>query len=42
MPYTLACRDAGVDCNFVAKGETKEQALAESYKARKESAWLHG
>jgi predicted small metal-binding protein len=29
MPYTLACRDAGVDCDFVSRGETKEQVLVE-------------
>jgi predicted small metal-binding protein len=22
---TLACRDAGVDCDYVAKGETEEE-----------------
>jgi predicted small metal-binding protein len=39
MPYTLACRDAGVDCDFVARGETKEQVLAESIKHVKK---VHG
>jgi len=39
MPYRLACRDAGVDCDFVAKGETKEQALAEGIKHAKK---VHG
>jgi len=28
MTYTLACRDSGVDCDFVARGETKEEVLA--------------
>ena len=31
MAYTLACRDARVDYDFVAKGETKE-VLAEGVK----------
>ena len=39
MPYTLACRDAGVDCAFVARGETKEQVLAEGIKHVKK---VHG
>ena len=39
MPYTLACRDAGVDCDFVARGETKEQVLAEGIKHVKK---VHG
>ena len=37
MTYTLACKDAGVDCDFVAKGETEEQALAEGVKHVKEA-----
>jgi predicted small metal-binding protein len=32
MSYTLACRDAGVTCDFVAKGETEEEVLAEGIK----------
>ena len=32
MNYTLACRDAGVACDFVARGETEEQVLAEGVK----------
>ena len=36
MAYTLACRDAGVDCDFVARGETEEKVLAESVKHVKE------
>ncbi|MFC2021027.1 DUF1059 domain-containing protein [Chloroflexota bacterium] len=27
MAYTLACRDSGVDCDFVAKGETVEEVM---------------
>ena len=37
MAYTLACRDAGVDCDFVARGETEEQALTEGIKHVKEA-----
>ena len=32
MAYTLACRDAGVDCPHVARGETEEEALQEGLK----------
>ena len=39
MAYTLACRDAGVACDFVAKGETEEEVLAEAAKHVKE---VHG
>jgi predicted small metal-binding protein len=39
MAYTLACRDSGVDCDFVARGETEEQVLAEGIKHVKE---VHG
>jgi predicted small metal-binding protein len=27
MAYTLACRDAGLDCNYVAKGKTKDELM---------------
>ena len=27
MAYTLACKDAGVDCPYVARGETEKEAL---------------
>ena len=39
MGYTLACRDAGEICDFVAKGETEEEVLAEGVKHVKE---VHG
>jgi predicted small metal-binding protein len=39
MAYTLACKDAGVACDFVAKGETEEEVLAEGIKHVKE---IHG
>ncbi len=32
MAHTLACRDAGVDCPYVARGETEEEVLAEGAK----------
>ncbi|OGR19600.1 MAG: hypothetical protein A2559_06260, partial [Deltaproteobacteria bacterium RIFOXYD2_FULL_66_9] len=25
MPKTIRCRDAGVDCDFVVRGETEEE-----------------
>lgn len=25
--YTLVCRDSGLDCDFIIKGETKEEFL---------------
>ena len=37
MAYTLACRDAGVDCDNVARGETEEEVLAEWVKHVKEA-----
>ncbi|MFY9794452.1 MAG: DUF1059 domain-containing protein [Candidatus Nitrosopolaris sp.] len=27
---TLSCRDAGCDCNYVAKGETEEDVLRDA------------
>jgi predicted small metal-binding protein len=39
MAYTLACKDAGVACDFVAKGETEEEVLTEGIKHVKE---VHG
>ena len=27
MPKILRCRDVGMDCDFVARGETEEQIL---------------
>lgn len=37
MSYTLACRDAGVDCSHVARGETEEEVLQEGMKHVKEA-----
>ena len=37
MAYTLACRDAGIDCDNVARGETEEEVLAEGVKHVKEA-----
>ena len=39
MGYSLACKDAGVACPFVAQGETEEEVWAESAKHVKE---VHG
>ncbi len=39
MAYTLACKDAGVACPYVAKGETEEEVWEESAKHVKE---VHG
>ena len=39
MAYTLACRDAGVDCPYVAQGETEEEVLQAAAKHAKE---VHG
>jgi predicted small metal-binding protein len=27
---TLSCRDAGCDCNYIAKGETEEQVMRDA------------
>lgn len=27
MGMTLACRDSGIDCNYVARGETVEEIM---------------
>ncbi len=39
MAYTLACKDAGVDCPFVAEGETMDEVFANAGKHVKE---VHG
>ena len=39
MAYTLSCRDAGVDCASVVRGETEEEVLREGIKHVKE---VHG
>lgn len=39
MPFSLACRDAGVDCPYVAGGETIEEVLEDAKKHAKE---VHG
>lgn len=39
MTYTLACRDAGEDCDYVARGETEEELMVEGAKHIKE---VHG
>jgi len=39
MAYTLACLDAGVDCPYVARGETIEELFEDAKKHVKE---VHG
>ena len=39
MSYTLACKDAGVTCPYVAQGETEEEVLKDATKHVKE---VHG
>jgi len=36
MAYTLACRDAGVDCPYVAHGKTEEELWQDATKHVKE------
>ena len=37
MAYTLACKDAGVDCPYVARGETMDEVFADATKHVKEA-----
>ena len=39
MAYTLACKDAGITCPFVAEGETEDEVLQKSIEHVKE---VHG
>lgn len=39
MAKTLACKDVGVDCPYVARGETEEELMAAVLKHGKE---VHG
>jgi predicted small metal-binding protein len=39
MAYSLACRDAGVDCPYVARGETMKALFEDATKHVKE---VHG
>ena len=39
MGLKLACRDVGVDCSYVARGETMDQLMAAGGKHAKE---VHG
>ncbi len=36
MAYQLACKDLGMDCDFVAKSETMEDLMAQAGKHAKE------
>ena len=39
MTYTLACKDTGTDCPFVARGETEELMMEDAVKHVKD---VHG
>ena len=39
MAYSLACKDAGISCPFVAQGETEDEVLQKSIEHVKE---VHG
>ena len=39
MAKTFACRDVGVDCPYVARGETEEEVMADASQHAKE---VHG
>jgi len=39
MAMTLACRDIGPDCPYIARGETEEELMADVVKHGKE---VHG
>ena len=39
MTYTLACKDTGTDCPYVARGETKEEMMENAVKHVKD---VHG
>jgi predicted small metal-binding protein len=39
MTYKLACRDMGIDCNYVAKGKTESELMKKAIKHGKE---VHG
>ena len=36
---TLSCRDAGCDCDYVAKGETEEDVLRDASTTWYERTW---
>jgi predicted small metal-binding protein len=39
MAYTLACRDTGIDCSHISRGETMEELWEDGVKHVKE---VHG
>jgi len=39
MPKVMRCRDAGVDCDFVARGETEEELFRNAFEHGRE---FHG
>lgn len=36
MAFTLACRDTGVDCPYIARGETEDDMMKDLIKHAKE------
>ena len=39
MTYKLACKDMGIDCNYVAKGKTENELMKKAIKHGKK---VHG
>jgi len=39
MAFTASCREAGADCDYVARGETEEELMADIARHGKE---VHG
>ncbi|HET7319131.1 MAG TPA: DUF1059 domain-containing protein [Nitrospirota bacterium] len=37
MPKVISCRDAGVDCDFVARGETEEELFRNAFEHGRKS-----
>lgn len=37
MAYQLVCKDLGVDCDFIARGETIEDLMAQAGRHAKEA-----
>ena len=36
MEYTITCRDAGIDCDYVSRGDTREKLMQSVEKHAKE------
>lgn len=39
MMYVLVCRESGLDCDFVIKGETKDEFLKKWRGSRNNKTW---